>query len=379
MTTKRDLKTIIRTRMKKTGESYATARRYILAAKGADLSVPGVLPSATIQDENWHPSIATTRSEAETILKKALELEPRLTHFGLGIYDENKRRVEAFRRSQSVQDLDDEFARERQELHEHLDEIAACADWIKRQTRIKTFNTHSTSYSYKHSVERWFRGRPGPYVYVANGSFIAAALGLGFPLKPSSPSSPNAYFQFSRRGVRTLDDSEMNGSPNIGIQVPASELAQAAGATGRRPLDRNQILLNLICAGVNDLVDRKLIDLDGLDDSKGRLDTSVFGKPTRVLWYGIGHGELTISVWWNVKPGCGEEGAHKPLTKQISRAVDACCTAWLERKKGKWIQIHKDGGLAKVDAYLSRTAQNFLSQQPEIIPRGYSRGGKFMM
>lgn len=202
MTTQRDLKGIIHARMAKTGESYTTARRHILAAKGTDQAVPGLPASATIQDEGWHPSIETTRVEAEAILKKALELEPRLTHFGLGIYDENKKRIEAARRGQSVQVLDDEFARERQELHEHLVEIAASADWIKRQTRIKTFNTHSTSYGYKHSVERWFRGRPGPYVYVANGSFIAAALGLGFPLKPSSPSSPNAYFQFSQRGIR---------------------------------------------------------------------------------------------------------------------------------------------------------------------------------
>ena len=378
MTTQRDLKKIIRARMEKTGESYAAAHRNILAAGAVQVAL-GVLPSANIQDEKLHPSIETTRAEAEAILKKALELEPRLTHSGLGITDENLRRVEAFRRSRSVQDLDDEFARERQELHEHLDEIAASADWIKRQTRIKTFNTHTTSYGYKHSVERWFRGRPGPYIYVANGSFIAAALGLGFPLKPSSPSSLNVYFQFSRRGVRTLSDSEMNGSPNIDIQAHGHQLAQAAEETGRRLLDRNQILLNLICAGVNDLVDRKLINLDGMEDSTGRLDTSVFGKPTRVLWYGIGHGELTISVWWNVKPGCGEEDAHKPLIKQISRAVDACCTAWLERKKGKWIQVHKDGVLAKVDVYLSRTAQNYLSQQSEIIPHGYSRGGQFML
>jgi hypothetical protein len=379
MTIQRDLKTIIRARMERTGESYATARRYILAAKAADQAAPVVLPSATTQDEKFHPSIETTRAEAEAILKKALELEPRLTHFGLGIYGENKKRAEAFRRGQSVQDLDDKFVRERQELHEHLDEIAASADWIKRQTRIKTFNTHSTSYSYKHSVERWFSGRPGPYVYVANGSFIAAALGLGFPLKPSGPSSPNAYFQFSRRSVRTPNDSEMNGSLNIGFQAPASELAQAASEPGRRPLNKNQILLNLICAGVNDLVDRKLIDLDELEDLRGRLDTALFGKPARVLWRGIGFGELTITVWWNVKPGCGEENTERPLTKQINRAVDACCTAWLERKEGKWIQVHKDGRLPKVWAYLSRTAQNYLSQQPEVIPNGYSRAGKVMM
>jgi hypothetical protein len=194
--------------MSKTGESYATAHRHILAAK-AVTSAPPVLPaSAPAEEEGWHPAIETTRAEAEPFLRKALELEPRLTHFGLGIFDESKKRLEAARRGKSTQDLDDEFVRERQGLHEHLDEIAACADWIKRQIRIKTFNTHSTSYGYKHMVERWFRGKVGPYVYVANGSFIAAALGLGYPLKPSDSNSPNAYFQFSRRGIRNIQGSE---------------------------------------------------------------------------------------------------------------------------------------------------------------------------
>lgn len=301
-----------------------------------------------------------------------------LTHNGLRIRNESKRRAEAARRGQSVQELDDEFSRERLGLHDQLVEIAASADWIKRQTRIKTFNTHTTSYGYKHAVERWFKGRPGPYVYVANGSFIAAALGLGFPLKPRDPTSPNVYFQFSRRSVRTPNESAMTGSLSNGIQPPSFEQTQPAGAV-RSSLGRNQILLNLICAGVNELVDRMLIDLNVLEDSEGRLDTTLFGRPSRVIWRGIGFGELAITVWWNVKLGCGEENTEMPLVKQINHAVDACCTAWLERKNGRWIQVHKGGQLAKAGVYLSREAQNHLSQQSETNPHGYARGGPFKL
>lgn len=163
------------------------------------------------------------------------------------------------------------------------------------------------------------------------------------------------------------------------LHAPTSDVVQAMKEARRMPLDKNGILLNLVCAGVNELVDRKLIDLGSLEDSEGRLDTSLFGKPARVLWWGIGFGELTISVWWNVKPGCREEKSQKPLNKQISKAVDACCTVWLERKAGKWIQAHKDGGVAKVDTYLSRTAQNHLSRQAEVLPHGYMKDGTFFM
>ena len=165
----------------------------------------------------------------------------------------------------------------------------------------------------------------------------------------------------------------------FGLEAPAIEVIQAVKDARRTPLDKNGILLNLICAGVNELVDRNLLDLDSLEDVEGRLDTVLFGKPSRVLWRGIHYGELAITIWWNVKPGCSEENTQKPLTKQISSAIDACCTAWLERKKGKWIQVHQDGTMAKVDTYLSRTAQNHMSQQAEVIPHGYARSGKFII
>lgn len=200
MTTRRDLKSLVRARMAKTGESYATARRQLMARQesrgaGDRLSTPS---------PQWNPLIQTTKAEAAVLLEKALGKEPRLTHFGIGVYDELRRRRDARRNVGDDVEIDRELERGRAALWSHLDEIAASADWIRLQRRIATHNNRQTSYGYKHAVERWFRARDS-YQYVANGSFIAAALGLGFQPKPASFDSPNVLFPFSNRTVKALE------------------------------------------------------------------------------------------------------------------------------------------------------------------------------
>ncbi|KYF96113.1 hypothetical protein BE20_04475 [Sorangium cellulosum] len=104
----------------------------------------------------------------------------------------------------AIDAMEHEFQLEQAALAEHSEEITACADWIKRQRPIASYNVRHTSYGYKHSVERWFDERGGPHLYVANGSFIAAALGLGFEAKLDHPRSPNVHFKFSERTVKAL-------------------------------------------------------------------------------------------------------------------------------------------------------------------------------
>lgn len=151
---------------------------------------------------SWNPLIETSRSEAKSLLAEALKSERRLTRFGIGIYDEHKQRRDAMRTGTAA-DIERKIAAERAELSEHLDEIAASADWIKRQQPIASFNKRHTSYGYKHNVERWFSDR-GSRMYVSNGGFIAAALGLGWVAHLESPRSPNVEFKFSERTIRTL-------------------------------------------------------------------------------------------------------------------------------------------------------------------------------
>jgi len=206
MTRNRDLKLIIRARMKKTGESYTSARLQVLV-KQPSSAIPEKAASnqATAAKSEWHHLIETSEEEAKALLLAALDREPRLTHFGLGIFDESRKRLDCLKSGSSFDSVDVEFACERQALVDHLEEIAACADWIRRQEKTKSFNMRRTSYSYKHAVERWFKHRGGPHLYVSNGSFIAAALGLGFDAKPSEAFSPNVHFQFSQRTVKAVE------------------------------------------------------------------------------------------------------------------------------------------------------------------------------
>lgn len=202
MTTKRDLKSLIRARAEKTGESYTVARRHVLAARAEESSVPAV---ATHESSSiaWNPLIETTVKEARELLARALKKEPRLTYFGIGGHAEFRRRLEAARSSGNAEAIDRKLHEQQVALGERLDEIAACADWIKQQRRIVALNLNHTSYGYKHFVERWFEHR-GNYQYVSNGSFIAAALGLGFDGKPDQMDSPNLRFPFSQRTVKAL-------------------------------------------------------------------------------------------------------------------------------------------------------------------------------
>lgn len=191
MTKNNDLKRLIRERQTKTGESYTAARRHLLSPP------PAAVPTASPTPARLrNPLIETGEDEAQTLLEHALAIEPRLTHFGIGLFDERRRR-------QAGAQLDDEFTKQRAQLATRLDEIAASADWIKRQRPIASFNRSHNSYGYKHRVERWFRERGEP-TYVSNGSFIAAALGLGYEGKLEHPSSPNVCFRFSERTVQLL-------------------------------------------------------------------------------------------------------------------------------------------------------------------------------
>ena len=192
MTQHRDFKKAVRERMAKTGESYTAARAKILPSQIVEV------PAAV----EWHPLIVTNQSEALILLERALEMEPRLTSAGLGVGIPGLRHYWEPSLGGANPEFNRHFFQSRGELSTRLQEIAASADWIRLQKPIKSFNKSWTSYSYKHFVERWMDRRGGPHLYVANGSFIAAALGLGFDLHQTGSGSPNCYFRFSKLTVK---------------------------------------------------------------------------------------------------------------------------------------------------------------------------------
>lgn len=194
MTRDHDFKKAVRARMEKTGESYVVARKQMLAIKEPRSSVNG--------GGTWHRLVATTREEAERILRRALEVEPRLTYAGLGVGDPYSRGYWMPGQGPGTPEIRKAFEEARAELWKHLEEIAACADWVRLQRPISSFNLSHHSYGYKHTVERWVEDHGGPHLYIANGSFIAAAVGMGFDARQTAPGSPNACFRFSRKTVK---------------------------------------------------------------------------------------------------------------------------------------------------------------------------------
>lgn len=141
-------------------------------------------------------------AEAEELLERAIALNPLVTMYGLGTSEGLRwthRRNEKFDHSQ-------------RELKENgLPAIAACAGWLEGVEPIQTINRRSTSYVYKHSVERWFAAHGSP-IYIPNGAFIAAAIGLGYKWRSVAPNQPNLYFNFSQRDLNRLSYEELSAA-----------------------------------------------------------------------------------------------------------------------------------------------------------------------
>lgn len=76
---------------------------------------------------------------------------------------------------------------------------AAC-DWLSTQSKIKTMNPNHSSYGLKHIVERASKAKGASKTYVSNGTFIAAAIHMGFAYK-HIPGSLNAMFGISEKSI----------------------------------------------------------------------------------------------------------------------------------------------------------------------------------
>ena len=131
------------------------------------------------------------------LFEAAKRLIPNLTHFGIGIFSEEKAPKEI-----DSEAVDAQIAEGQNKLGQRLEEIAIVAEWLKHTVQTKSINRHHSSYGYKHTIERWCRGRNGAGEivpnYVANGSFLAAAVGLRLKFKQDGP---NAYFNISERSL----------------------------------------------------------------------------------------------------------------------------------------------------------------------------------
>jgi len=150
---------------------------------------------------------------------------------------------------------------------------------------------------------------------------------------------------------------------------------------------------NLLVAGVNDLLNKKLIILDSPGsqntiNDKGYIFTEIFGFPSIVKWRDIGFGELEISVWWKYDhsrhPQAELEGNSRenfnsttPLARKelYKNFVGVTATGWLEREKGKHLMGKNRERL--VGIYTRKGEKSALEKIPLQIPLGFEAEGKF--
>lgn len=113
------------------------------------------------------------------LLEAVMEAHPLLTHFGYGEYDNACKAT----------------PENRARLLSAVDEIQAARAWLSTQTPRLTLNHRRSSYGLKHIASKATR------CYIANGSFIAAALMDGWIVK-RIPKTPNARINLSETALR---------------------------------------------------------------------------------------------------------------------------------------------------------------------------------
>jgi hypothetical protein len=132
--------------------------------------------------KGWE-GVTTPPKEAARLLAVATAALPELTAYGV-----SGARAES---EGAFEQTPEQRMSDRADLFYELWMIGRCADWMRANvTARKAINHNRSSYGLKHDVER------ASGAYVTNGSFIAAAIGLGFKFRTRGP---NAYFNFSIR------------------------------------------------------------------------------------------------------------------------------------------------------------------------------------
>lgn len=147
----------------------------------------------------------------------------------------------------------------------------------------------------------------------------------------------------------------------------------------------------LLVAGINELLDKGQISLDGKDDNfsqSGHIITNLFGYATAIMWTDIGFEELRVSVWWKYNHSLHLQANHtgnsredftleKPLAKRqhYKKFVGVVASGWLERKDGKYIQGEKNRAIFEI--YTRKGEKEALEAIHDPLPRGFNSEGKF--
>jgi hypothetical protein len=123
-------------------------------------------------------------------IAKVIQQEPRLTDFGLGIFEYPGQKPP------SHHPLYEAFLAEQKELFDAEKRCTAICAWLTGVVMRKTINPNAYSYGLKHLCEREI-GR-----YVTNGELIAACIHMGLTFAQAGSRSPNVCFNISSRWLK---------------------------------------------------------------------------------------------------------------------------------------------------------------------------------
>jgi len=140
------------------------------------------------------PNVLTSIHIEAGDIKKVFKEYPTLNSFGFGVFDSGViSKVEVAKQIVTGQSY----------IVENLQEVRLVASILLSINKRQSINTKLSSYRLKHWVERLFNG-PTSYagypVYISNGSFIVAAILMGFNIKREH-GSPSAWFNVSSKSI----------------------------------------------------------------------------------------------------------------------------------------------------------------------------------
>lgn len=166
--------------------------------------LPVVLNSPSVHDrqERQRRYVENQIKEFKKVTTTSSLVKKHICASGIGFYLTGDRESEEY---QDIEFLFDEIYHTEEWLKHsekcempNPDQVKTCKEFIEQKcTPSKTIVKEATSYGYKHQVERWVDKTRERHQYISNGSFIIAALDLGFQMEQDEPTSLNAYFNFS--------------------------------------------------------------------------------------------------------------------------------------------------------------------------------------
>jgi hypothetical protein len=240
-------------------------------------------------------------------------------------------------------------------LDDAIGEFERAVEFLEHRGQRATLNRQVTSYTWKHSAEKFHRAAGADNDYVANGMMIAAAIHLGFKVVRDG-YGPNAFLNVAE------------------IKSVGPRRRSDGTATHRGGKQRLAAWRNLMVAGINAGLEQKVFGLAEDENSwSGDGHTYRFtfaGLPAVAHVRDIGFGELGLHVAVNPTARCESVIEFDAAGLE---AGDGFASGFMERRSGKWLMSSGKPCNAFRRDFLPVIAA------ASVEPNGYLDHGRVMM